>query len=70
MPRKITKNQFAELWISEFASKDGFCILCGQIGIIDTSSKIKTPAGKECGGKAYCICPNGRALKKAVSVCN
>ena len=38
------------------------CSLCGNKGVID-SRGIRTPAGFECGGLHYCICPNGRALK-------
>lgn len=51
----------AEHW-EEFIVK-GMCSLCGNKGIID-SRGIRTPAGFECGGLHYCICPNGRALKK------
>ena len=60
---KPSKNQLANLWLEEYG-RQGHCCLCGNYGIIDTRNKIYTPAGFECGDKVYCICPNGRALKK------
>ena len=63
MPRPITKNQLADFWLDEFMGKN-HCCLCGNYGIIDTRGKVFTPAGYECGDKVFCICPNGRALKK------
>lgn len=50
-----------ELW-TEF-TVDNLCGLCGNWGVNDTRGK-KTPAGYECGAIFYCICPNGRALKR------
>lgn len=41
------------------------CGLCGNTGKIDTRSIVKSPTGIPCGIKAFCICPNGRAFKKA-----
>jgi len=41
------------------------CGLCGNTGRVDTVSFVKTPNGISCGIKAFCICPNGRAYKKA-----
>jgi hypothetical protein len=64
--RPITKNQLADLWIAEFVSDNGYCSLCGNRGTIDTRGKVFTPAGIECGKQSYCICPNGRAIKKAM----
>lgn len=67
--RPITKNQFLDLWLSEFMSRDGHhCALCGNHGIIDTRDKIFTSAGVECGNRLYCICPNGRQIKKCSKV--
>ena len=63
MSRPITKGQFADLWLNEFAPKH-LCCLCGNRGIIDTRGKVFSPAGIECGALVYCICPNGRSLKK------
>lgn len=51
----------SDLWLEFMVG--GMCSLCGQSGIIDTRG-IRTPAKFECGGLHYCICPNGRALKK------
>lgn len=46
-------------------TKVSFCGLCGNSGFINTIGTAKTPQGKPCGVKAFCICPNGRALKRA-----
>jgi hypothetical protein len=40
------------------------CGLCGNKGIVDTRGRMFTPAGYECGVLAFCICPNGRIMKK------
>lgn len=63
MPKPITKKQLADFWVDEYA-KSGHCCLCGNRGVIDTRGKVFTPAGVECGVLAFCICPNGRAIKK------
>jgi hypothetical protein len=41
------------------------CGLCGNTGLINTHAH--TPTGKPCGVQAFCICPNGRALKRGHS---
>jgi len=64
MTKPITKSQFSDMWLQEFVVKD-LCGLCGNHGFIDTRGKIYSPAGVECGGRFYCICPNGRAIKQA-----
>jgi hypothetical protein len=64
VPRPISKNQLADLWIAEYVSHNGHCLLCGNRGVIDTKGRVFTAAGVECGGRALCICPNGRALKR------
>lgn len=43
------------------------CGLCGNSGVVDTVGKIRTPAGVECGIKTYCLCPNGRAIKRGLT---
>lgn len=65
MTRPISKKQLAKLWLDEFVHKD-LCGLCGNRGIIDTRHSAISPAGVRCGGTFLCICPNGRAMKKAV----
>jgi len=66
MPKPITKKQMADLWFAEFVSPNHHCGLCGNSGVIDTRGKVFTAAGVECGVKAYCICPNGRSLRRAM----
>jgi hypothetical protein len=48
-------------WL-EFENKN-MCSLCANWGYIDTRG-LKTPAGFECGKLNYCICHNGRQMKK------
>lgn len=40
------------------------CTLCANSGWIDTRG-IKTGAGVEVGCRQYCLCPNGRAMRRA-----
>ena len=40
-----------------------FCGLCGNSGVVDTRGRVKSPVGDDCGVRAFCICPNGRAAK-------
>jgi hypothetical protein len=59
--------KLSDFWHREFVVFGGdyrACGLCGNHGVIDTRG-VKTPAGMDAGGLFYCICPNGRALKKA-----
>ena len=63
MASQITKNQLADFWLAEFAPRN-HCCLCGNHGVIDTRGKVFTHAGFECGAVVFCICPNGRALKR------
>lgn len=58
-----TREELTEFWLREYLSDGGLCCLCGNHGIIDTTGRVSSPAGVECGRKVHCICPNGRALK-------
>jgi hypothetical protein len=41
------------------------CGLCGNNGVVNTVGVALDPLGEvDCGIKAYCICPNGRQMKK------
>jgi hypothetical protein len=57
-----------ELWLEFLSSDKGdgavHCGLCGNHGIVCTFGHVRTPAGVECGVQRFCICPNGRALKR------
>lgn len=48
-----------DLWL-EFVHPQKFCGLCGNTGIVDTTSSARTHAGVGCGVRRWCICPNGR----------
>ena len=61
--------KLSDFWNREFLGLglDGtlcHCGLCGNSGIIDTRGKVFTAAGVSCGGVFFCICPNGRAMKR------
>lgn len=46
------------------------CGLCGNSGLISTLGTARTPRGigaKSVGVEAYCICPNGRSMKKNIT---
>jgi hypothetical protein len=62
----VKKPDADELWL-EFLSQgpSQACGLCGNSGIVDTRGLVRTAAGYECGVRAFCICPNGRAMKDA-----
>lgn len=62
--------KLSDIWIREFTSlgQSGHphCGLCANNGVIDTTKlELKTAAGDKLRPlKTYCICPNGRAMKK------
>ena len=45
--------------------KTHLCGLCGNTGMVDTVGKVVSPAGVACGVRGFCICPNGRAMRKS-----
>ncbi len=66
---------FQDIWrefLSTSVTKTGrvqHCGLCGNHGIVDTmKSNVRTPAGWPVGIQAYCVCPNGRAMKHGVGL--
>lgn len=63
----ITDQRYDDLW-AEFITPDSLCSLCGNTGIIDTRG-VRSQAGVDAGRLNYCVCPNGRELKrKAVAL--
>jgi len=60
-----TKGTSTDAWLEFLSNGPGKCCgLCGNSGYIDTLKSAITPRGVKCGIQAYCICPNGRAIKK------
>jgi hypothetical protein len=53
-----------KLWLDEFLGAHHLCGLCGNTGIIDTRPTAISPAGFRSGGLFWCICPNGREMRK------
>jgi len=49
-----------DLWLDLRPCVDGLCGLCGNYGIVDL-----VDARRAIGIRAFCICPNGRAMKRA-----
>lgn len=60
--RKTTRYA-KDMWL-EFLHEKGLCGLCGNSGIIDTRRNTFSAAGVECGVNRFCICLNGREMKK------
>lgn len=59
MSRSLT-----QIWLEEFLNKDSkLCGLCANSGVIDTTG-LHNCLGKETGIIAYCICPNGRVMRR------
>ena len=46
------------------ADAQSCCGLCGNSGVVDTRGKVVSPRGDDCGIRAFCICPNGRGIKR------
>ena len=46
--------------------REMYCGLCGNSGIVDTRGTVRSPAGDDCGVRAFCICPNGRVAKHSL----
>ena len=60
---KEFEHQLALLWAKEL-SPHGACCICGNSGVIDTRNVMFTCGGVHCGAEVFCICPNGRAMKR------
>lgn len=60
--------EFTVLWVNPMfppeANQIPMCGLCGNGGIIDTTSVVKDSKGNSMGIRAFCICPNGRYKRK------
>lgn len=63
--KQLFEKALVDLWMDEFNGPHHLCGLCGNYGVIDTLGQVQSPAGVECGIRAFCICPNGRAMKLA-----
>lgn len=60
------KVDIGKWWLEEYLDPHtGLCSLCGNVGVIDTIGRAISPVGVHSGRMNFCICPNGRAKKKA-----
>lgn len=50
-------------WAAFYVSKNHLCSLCGNRGVLDTFRIAISAAGVNSGGKLFCICPNGQAMR-------
>ena len=62
------KRIINDFWHDNYATVDernvgGFCCLCGNTGVIDTTHTARTPMGVLIGRRVLCLCPNGRAMQ-------
>lgn len=62
------KDLWLEFTVYVKSPETGFdiplCGLCGNSGMVDTTTTAKCWKTVPAGIKTYCICPNGRANKK------
>jgi len=59
------KKILSDFWLNNYVNKEyALCGLCGNTGIINTTNSAVSPAGIKCGGKYFCVCPNGRVIKE------
>ena len=56
------RSPITEYWAEHYI-KDNHCGLCGNCGVIDTTGTT-TAAAYEVGGRYFCICPNGQAMRE------
>lgn len=50
------------------ADGSGLCGLCANRGVLDTRGHVKHRTGKDVGVLRWCICPNGRTMKKTTGL--
>lgn len=58
------KHSPDDFWMEFLNTASHCCGLCGNTGIVDTRGRMFTPANVETGVRTFCICPNGREMKK------
>ena len=61
--KEIKNKAITDYW-HEFYVSNGYCSLCGNSGVIDTTIGATTPKGEDVGRANFCICPNGQAFRK------
>jgi hypothetical protein len=60
--RPASKRQLADFWIENYLHPvHGLCVLCGNTGVVDTTTTATSSSGVRVGGRYRCVCPNGRA---------
>lgn len=59
----ISPKRLDDYWITNFVGAEAACSLCGNRGVIDTRG-VRTYAGVEVGRLNWCLCPNGRVMRK------
>ena len=67
MSARILSQEFIVMVPRQFGAEIHeipICGLCGNGGVVDTRGKVTTPFGVATGLRAYCICPNGRTMKR------
>ena len=59
------KKIISDFWLDNYRNLEkDLCGLCGNTGMIDTTNSAVSPMGIKAGGRYFCICPNGRAMKE------
>lgn len=52
-----------QYWLKHYAPLGVLCVLCGNSGIVDTTSSARNALGQPAGAKTCCICPNGQLMR-------
>jgi hypothetical protein len=61
----MTTDKVFRYWFKHYYDRDAdACTLCGGCGFIDTTETAITGRGVRVGKRQFCICSNGRAIRK------
>ena len=61
------KKIISDFWLENYVETDtnsGLCVLCGNTGEIKCKDVISPNGIKLKDRKVFCLCPNGRYMKK------
>lgn len=60
----IVRKAVETFWASHYVDPTvNLCVLCGNLGVIDTRGRAISRAGVAVGRLVFCICPNGHELR-------
>ena len=66
LAQELIDAVLTEYWHTHYIDKKTtLCSLCCNTGIIDSTSAV-SPIGIQAGKLNFCICPNGRAMRRTI----